>query len=129
MQNQEPKNNNFPQENQSKVAQNDKAQKDSSISVSSGIKNSLKVPGGIELPKGGGAIRGIGEKAEVNPVTGSGSVSVPLPLTPGRSGFTPQLTLSYSSGAGNSEFGLGWNVGLPEISRKTDKELPLYHDL
>ena len=74
-------------------------------------------------------IRGIGEKAEVNPVNGSGSVSIPLPITPGRSGFNPQLSLSYSSGAGNSEFGLGWSVGLPEISRKTDKELPRYYDL
>ncbi len=98
------------------------------VTTSSGIKNSLNVPGGIELPKGGGAIRGIGEKAEVNPVNGSGTVSIPLPLTPGRSGFTPQLALSYSSGAGNSEFGLGWNVGLPEITRKTDKELPRYWD-
>jgi hypothetical protein len=105
-----------------------RSKQDSSVSYSSAIKNSLHAPGGIELPKGGGAIRGIGEKAEVNPVTVSGSVSIPLPLTPGRLGFTPQLGLSYSSGAGNSEFGLGWNVGLPEISRKTDKELPLYHD-
>jgi hypothetical protein len=28
------------------------------------------------LPKGGGAIRGIGEKFSANPVTGTGSVSV-----------------------------------------------------
>ena len=32
----------------------------------------------INLPKGGGAIRGIGEKFQANPVTGSGSFSVPL---------------------------------------------------
>ncbi|PLX07649.1 MAG: toxin, partial [Marinilabiliales bacterium] len=106
-----------------------KENNENQVSYASSLKNSLKAPGGIELPKGGGAIRGVGEKAEVNPVTGSGSVSIPLPLTPGRSGFTPLLTLSYSSGAGNSEFGLGWNVGLPEISRKTDKQLPLYYDL
>lgn len=95
---------------------------------SSGIANNLKLPQTIEMPKGGGAIRGIGEKAEVNPVTGSGTVSIPLPLTPGRSEFTPPLSLSYSSGNGNSEFGLGWQISLPQIARKTDKELPRYND-
>ena len=41
----------------------------------------------VSLPKGGGAIRGMGEKFSVNPVTGTGSLIVPLPLSPGRSGF------------------------------------------
>ena len=82
----------------------------------------------ITLPKGGGAIRGIEEKFQANAVTGTGSFSIPLPVTPGRSGFTPQLALSYDSGAGNSEFGLGWGIGLPCITRKTDKELPRYRD-
>jgi hypothetical protein len=53
------------------------------------------------LPKGGGAIRGIGEKFAANPVTGTGSMSVPIATSPGRSGFEPQLALSYDSGAGN----------------------------
>ena len=43
----------------------------------------------LSLPKGGGAIRGIGEKFAANPVTGTGSMSVPLPMSPGRSGFRP----------------------------------------
>src|SRR5690242_7242816 len=34
----------------------------------------------IAAPKGGGAIRGIGETFRANPVTGSGSLAVPLPL-------------------------------------------------
>ncbi len=82
----------------------------------------------VSLPKGGGAIRGIGEKFAVNPATGTGSLSVPLPLSPGRSGFTPSLSLSYDSGAGNGPFGLGWSVSLPSITRKTDKGLPRYCD-
>jgi hypothetical protein len=89
--------------------------------------NGIKVPS-ISLPKGGGAIRGIGEKFGANPVTGSGSMSVPLPLTPGRSGFGPQLSLSYDSGTGNGPFGFGWNLSLPSITRKTDKGLPQYRD-
>ena len=82
----------------------------------------------ISLPKGGGAIRGIGEKFAANPVTGTGSMSVPIATSPGRSGFGPQLSLSYDSGAGNGPFGLGWNLSLPSITRKTDKGLPRYDD-
>ena len=43
----------------------------------------------VTLPKGGGAIRGIGEKFSVNPATGTGLLHILLPLSPGRSGFTP----------------------------------------
>ena len=82
----------------------------------------------VELPKGGGAIRGIGEKFAANPVTGTGSMSVPLSASPGRSGFGPQLSLSYDSGAGNGPFGFGWSLSLPSITRKTDKGLPRYFD-
>ena len=82
----------------------------------------------IALPKGGGAIRGIGEKFAANPVTGSGSMTVPLSASPGRSGFGPQLSLSYDSGAGNGPFGFGWSLSLPQITRKTDKGLPQYND-
>src|SRR5450756_1707882 len=80
----------------------------------------------INLPKGGGAIRGIGEKFAANPVTGTGSLTVPIYTSPGRSGFGPQLSLSYDSGSGNGPFGLGWNLALPSITRKTDKGLPRY---
>ena len=82
----------------------------------------------IELPKGGGAIRGIGEKFSANPVTGTGSLSVPVALSPGRGGFGPELSLNYDSGAGNGPFGYGWQLALPAITRKTDKGLPVYDD-
>jgi RHS repeat-associated protein len=85
-------------------------------------------PPSITLPKGGGAIRGMGEKFAANPVNGSGALSVPLPVSPGRAGFAPQLTLSYDSASGNGPFGLGWSLSLPSITRKTDKGLPLYRD-
>lgn len=82
----------------------------------------------ITLPKGGGALRGMGEKFAANPVTGTSSISVPIATSPGRSGFGPQLTLSYDSGSGNGPFGFGWSLSLPAITRKTDKGLPLYRD-
>src|SRR5262249_31326436 len=64
----------------------------------------------ISLPKGGGAIRGIGEKFAANLVTGAGSMTVPIAVSTGRSGFGSQLALSYDSGAGNGPFELGWKV-------------------
>src|SRR5215208_6244251 len=75
----------------------------------------------ISLPKGGGAIRGIGEKFGANPVAGTASISIPIFTSPGRSGFGPSLSLSYDSGSGNGSFGFGWNLALPSITRKTGK--------
>ena len=85
-------------------------------------------PPSISLPKGGGAIRGMGEKFATNPVTGTGTLSIPVATSPGRSGLGPQLALMYDSGAGNGPFGLGWTMSLPAISRKTEKGLPRYRD-
>jgi RHS repeat-associated protein len=87
----------------------------------------VKAPS-VSLPKGGGAIKGIGEKFAANPVTGTGSMTVPIAVSPGRSGFAPQLSLSYDSGSGNGPFGFGWSLSIPSITRKTDKGLPRYLD-
>ena len=88
--------------------------------------NAIEVPS-IALPKGGGAIKSIDEKFSVNAVNGSASFSIPLPVSPAR-GASPSLNLSYNSGGGNGIFGLGWNMSLPSIKRKTDKGLPQYFD-
>jgi RHS repeat-associated protein len=82
----------------------------------------------ISLPKGGGSVRGIGEKFGANPVTGTGTLSVPIAASPGRAGFGPQLSLSYDSGAGNGPFGFGWQLPQASITRKTEKCLPRYPD-
>jgi len=54
----------------------------------------------ISLPKGDSSIHSVGEKFAVNPVTGSGSMSVPIATSPGRSGFGLRLSLSCDSGSG-----------------------------
>jgi RHS repeat-associated protein len=82
----------------------------------------------LSLPKGGGAVKGIGETFQPNPFTGTGNFSVPIYTSPGRSGITPQLALQYSTGAGNGLFGLGWSLSVPAISRKTEKGIPKYDD-
>jgi hypothetical protein len=51
----------------------------------------------ISLPNGGGAIRSMGEKFAANPVGGTGSRSVPIVTSPGRSGFGPQLLIKQQA--------------------------------
>src|SRR5918997_93513 len=85
-------------------------------------------PPAVSLPKGGGAVRGVGEKFAANPVTGTGSMTVPIATSPGRGGFGPQFALAYDSGSGNGPFGFGWSLSLPAITRKTDRGLPQYRD-
>lgn len=82
----------------------------------------------ISLPKGGGAIRGLGEKFSPDLFTGTGNFTVPLALPPGRNGFQPQIGLVYSTGNGNGPFGLGWALSVPGIARKTSKGIPRYRD-
>jgi RHS repeat-associated protein len=82
----------------------------------------------VSAPKGGGALRGIGEKFSVNAATGTASLAVPIATSPGRSGFGPELSLSYDSGSGNGPFGLGFHLSVPAVTRKTDKGLPRYWD-
>jgi len=79
------------------------------------------------LPKGGGAIRGIGEKFSANSATGTGTLTIPLGASSGRNGFGPSLDLAYDSGSANGPFGAGWQLGLPSVTRKTDKGMPGYH--
>src|SRR5215218_7830299 len=60
----------------------------------------------ISLPKGGGAIRGIGEKFGANPVTGTASIRIDCKLIP--SNWTPQ----YSDNGIPGSFPSTRNMGL-----------------
>ncbi|WP_152546748.1 SpvB/TcaC N-terminal domain-containing protein [Amycolatopsis orientalis] len=82
----------------------------------------------ISLPKGGGAVSGVGEKFSADLFTGTGNFSVPIVVPAGRSGLQPALSLGYSTGEGNGPFGLGWQLSLPGVSRKTSRGIPRYAD-
>lgn len=84
-------------------------------------------PPTLTLPKGGAAVRGMGEVLEPVSMRGTAGFRVPVPVTPAR-GLQPDLSLVYSTGAGNSAFGLGWDLPLAAITRKTDRGLPRYAD-
>lgn len=84
--------------------------------------------GVLSLPKGGGALSGLGESFTPDLHTGTGNLTVPIAVPRGRNGFQPELALVYSTGHGDDCFGLGWALNIPEISRKTAKGVPRYND-
>ncbi len=61
-------------DNKSPVGQNN----NSNTADGQGLGSELNMLPAISLPKGGGAIRGIGEKFAANPVTDNGSTSTPI---------------------------------------------------
>ncbi|MBP4044868.1 SpvB/TcaC N-terminal domain-containing protein [Chromobacterium violaceum] len=81
----------------------------------------------ISLPKGGGSIRGMEAALGAVGPNGAASMSLPLPISPGR-GYAPQLAVQYQSGAGNGVFGVGWQLSLPRIARQTSKGAPAFDD-
>lgn len=81
----------------------------------------------LSLPKGGGAIQGMGEALNAAGPTGEASMTLPLPVSEGR-GVAPGLSLSYSSSAGNGPFGMGWFCQPPTISLRTSHGTPRYDD-
>jgi RHS repeat-associated protein len=93
-----------------------------------GLTFARNLPPRVSLPKGGGAVRGVGEKFAANPANGTGTMTVPIATSEGRSGFHPELALTYDSGNGNGPFGFGWRLSVPAITRRTDKGLPTYAD-
>lgn len=88
--------------------------------------NSITTPE-ISFPKGGGAIKGMGEVVSSG-YRGMASLSIPLPTSPARV-LTPGLSLNYLSSSGNGIFGIGFSLGLPRISRSTKKGAPNYDDI
>ncbi len=79
----------------------------------------------IKLPKGGGAISNIGQSFQPDLFSGTGTYSIPFPITAAR-GLEPVVSLDYSTSSGNSEFGLGISMPVSSFSRETDKGIPRY---
>ncbi len=77
------------------------------------------------LPKGGGALTGLGGQMGAAGPDGSATLSVPLPISAGR-GYAPALGLNYSSQGGNGTFGMGWSAGTPSVRRRTRMGVPTY---
>ncbi len=67
----------------------------------------------------------VAHSVDVSPQTGGASLRVPIPTSPGRSGFSPDLSLVYRTGRGDSAFGAGWVLsGLPSVGIDTRRHVP-----
>jgi RHS repeat-associated protein len=81
----------------------------------------------LSLPRGGGAVRGIADSVESQDFTGSATFSIPI-HAPAIRGTGPAIALSYGSGAGNGPFGVGFDVAMASIARRTTTGIPRYTD-
>jgi RHS repeat-associated protein len=68
---------------------------------------------------------GLASQIEVDRLFGTAQTTIPVALPPGRKGMTPDLTIRYSSNAGNGPFGVGWDLPLGSIKRNTARGVPL----
>lgn len=81
----------------------------------------------LSLPKGGATQQGMGEALNPAGPDGAATLTLPLPISPGR-GVAPAIQLSWSSLGGNGAFGLGWSLNLMSVSRRTSQGVPLYDE-
>lgn len=58
--------------------------------------------------------------------TGDAQLTYPIEVPPGRAGLQPQLSIGYSSGAGDGWLGVGWDLPLPMITIDTQFGVPRY---
>jgi RHS repeat-associated protein len=98
------------------------------ISLPGGETRSAISSQAISLPSAEGSIEGMGESFAPVLSSGTATFSVPIAVAPGRAGVQPSLSLAYSSSGGNGPIGFGWGMGVPFISRQTDRGLPRYVD-
>lgn len=89
----------------------------------SGVK-----PQVISLPSGPGSLEGLGENFEPDLSTGTSSYPVNFTVAPGRIGFQPELALNYNGGNANGPWGMGWDLNIPTVQRRTEEGLPTYDD-
>jgi len=59
---------------------------------------------------------------------GSLNYSFPFQIPQGRQGMQPQLSINYSSDAGNGNCGVGWNINIPAIEVETKWGTPRFID-
>jgi RHS repeat-associated protein len=79
---------------------------------------------GDRTGEGSTPFTGLAQAPEANLFTGALSTAIPIDVPPGRRGMTPQLALRYSSAAGPSPFGVGWDVPIGRIERSTTWGVP-----
>ncbi|MCG7946230.1 MAG: FG-GAP-like repeat-containing protein [Candidatus Thiodiazotropha taylori] len=81
-----------------------------------------------DLPTGGGGVTPLGDRFQPDLVRGTGNYSIPLHLPHGPNELKPSFALTYSTGASEGPFGVGWSLGAFAIERRSDRGVPHYTD-
>ncbi|TNE47444.1 MAG: hypothetical protein EP343_19940 [Deltaproteobacteria bacterium] len=86
-------------------------------------------PNVLVLPQGPGSIGGLGENVQANLNMGLMSYNINVVVPQGRSGHSPAISITYSSGGSPGVMGIGWgfNAG-GSVSRLTVRGLPQYNN-
>src|SRR5262245_16812614 len=92
------------------------------------LEDSGVAPNLLTLPSGGAGLGPLGERFMPDLARGSGAYAVPLRRPKGPNEQSPAHSLTYSTGSGNGPFGLGWQLNVPRVERRTDRGLPAYTD-
>lgn len=82
----------------------------------------------LSLPKGGGAVSGLGETFQPDFHTGTGSYSIPLDIPNGPGDIAPKLALHYQTTGGQGPFGYGFGLSQLAVKRSIDKRIPTFTD-
>ena len=59
----------------------------------------------------------LSENLDVDPASGTASISIPIEVPQGRAGLQPNLTILYNSSGSNGMLGMGWSLELGSIQR------------
>jgi len=78
------------------------------------------VPAALAMPAAGDGV--------VSESTGSARWQIPIEVPPGPGGFEPNVSLHYSSRAGDGPFGVGWQLSVGEVRCSTRFGVPDYGD-
>src|SRR5262245_31448541 len=76
-------------------------------------------PPGATTGDDGTSFTGLALSTDAQLSTGAATTSVPIELPPGRREMKPNLALVYSSQAGPTPLGVGWDLPLGRIERST----------
>jgi RHS repeat-associated protein len=74
--------------------------------------------------EGSTAFTGLAKAPSANLFTGALTTSIPVEVPPGRKNMTPQLALQYSSSAGPSIYGYGWDLPLGRMQHSAKWGVP-----
>jgi YD repeat-containing protein len=85
-------------------------------------------PNTISVPKGPGAIEGLGESFQPTLNTGTANYGIGLKVPPATAGHAPALKLVYEGGGANGPLGCGWALPMPCVQRRSDLGIPRYLD-